>query len=175
MDENHITLNPNQRQRLLITCKHIDKLLEDIEGTMNASASRSVFPGYTPDVTPQQRKTIEGYIARIRQQLLQILATQSLAPEGPHISASHAIHVGLTFVEIAIAELAPRYMRGYGPISQEGAADLDAIVTELQSAVKELHRYMLQPDSGGHHGIGQEPANREMGEEPTAGFSGEKQ
>ncbi len=175
MDENHSTLNSNQRQRLLITCKHIDKLLEDIEETMNATASRSVFPGYDPDITPRQRKTIEEYIARIRQQLLQILATQSLAPEGPHISASHAIHVGLTFVEIAIAELAPHYMRGYGPISQEGAADLDGIVTELQSAVKELHRYMLEPDSGGHQGIGHEPASGEMGEESTPGFGGEKQ
>jgi hypothetical protein len=163
LDENHITLNPNQRQRLLITCKHIDKLLEDIEETMNATASRSVFPGYTPDITPRQRKTIEEYIARIRQQLLQILATQSLAPETPHIAASHAIHVGLTFVEIAIAELAPRYMRGYGPISQEGAADLDEIVTQLQSAVNELHRYMLQPSSGDHQERVQEPANRETG------------
>jgi len=71
--------------------------------------------------------------------------------------------VGLTFVEIAIAELAPRYMRGYGPISQEGAADLDEIVTQLQSAVNELHRYMLQPSSGDHQERVQEPANRETG------------
>ncbi len=58
------------------------------------------------------------------------------------------IHVDLTFIDIAIAELAPHYMRGYGPVSEEGAADLNGIVAELQSAIKELTRYMLQPRGG---------------------------
>ena len=39
-------------------------------------------------------------------------------------------------------------MRGYGPVSEDGATDLHGIVAELQSAVKELHRYILQPRSG---------------------------
>ena len=145
MNDNHITLNPSQRQHLLITCKHIDKLLGDIEETLNAAASKSVFPSYAGDITPLQRKTIEDYIARLRGQLLQVLAGQSVAPEKPRVSASHSIHVGLTFVEIAIAELAPHYMQGYGPVSEPGATDLYGVVAELQSAVKELHRYVLQP------------------------------
>ena len=148
MHDSHITLNPSQRHHLLITCKHIDKLVGDVEGTLNAAASKSVFPNYVGDITPLQRKTIEDYIARIRGQLLRVLAGQSLAPEPPRISAAHSAHVNLTFVEIAIAELAPHYMRGYGPVSQEGAADLNGIVAELQSAVKELLRYILQPRTG---------------------------
>jgi len=131
----------------LVTCKHIDKLLGNIEETLDAAASRNVFPGYVGDITPQQRKTIENCIARLRGQLLQVLARQSLAPEEPRISASHAIHVGLTFIEIAIAELAPHYMRGYGPVSEQGAADLQGAIAELQSTVKELHRYLLQSSS----------------------------
>jgi GTP-binding protein EngB required for normal cell division len=148
LHENDITLNPGQRQHLLVTCKHVDKLLGDIEETLNAAASKSVFPNYAGDITPLQRKTIEDYIARLRGQLLQVLAGQSLAPEKPRISAFHSIHVGLTFVEIAIAELAPHYMRGYGPVSEDGVTDLNGIVAELQSAAKELHRYILQPRSG---------------------------
>jgi hypothetical protein len=136
--ETNITLNPSQRQRLLITCKHIDRLLGDIEATLNAATSRSVFPNYVGDISPVQRKTIEDYVARIREQLLQVLAGQSLAPERPHISAAHSVNVNLTFVDIAIAELAPRHMRGYGPVSDEGAADLDGIVAKLESTVKEL-------------------------------------
>ena len=143
MHEQRTNLNPSQRHRLLVTCKHIDKLLGDIEQTLNASASRSAFPGYVGDVTSRQRKTIEDCIARLRGQLLQVLATQSLAPEEPHIPASHAIHVGLTFIEIAIAELAPHYMRGYGPVSEQGAADLRGVIAELQSTVKELHLSLI--------------------------------
>src|SRR6266567_547598 len=110
MNCHHITLNSSQRQRLLITCKYIDKLLGDVEETLNAAASKSVFPSYIGDITSLQRKTIEDYIARMRGQLLQVLAGQALAPEKPRILESHSIHVGLTFVEIAIAELDPHYM-----------------------------------------------------------------
>jgi len=146
--DGHITLNGSQRQHLLVTCKHIDKLLGDIEATLNSAGSKTVFPNYVNDVTPVQRKTIEDYLARVRGQLLQVLGGQSLAPEKPRISAIHSIHVNLTFVNIAIAELAPHHMRGYGPVSDEGTADLNGIVAELQSAIKELTRFVLQPLAG---------------------------
>ena len=96
---------------------------------------------------PGRGTAIEDYIARLRGQLLQVLAKQSLAPEEPHISAAHAIHVSLTFIEIAIAELAPHYMRGYGAVSEQGASDLHGVIAELQSTVKELHRYLLESSS----------------------------
>ena len=158
MHENGPTLNPSQRQRLLVTCKHIDKLLGDIEATLNAAASKGVFPDYIGDIIPQQRKTIEDYVARLRWQLLQVLARQSLGPEEPRISAAHAIHVDLTFIEIAIAELAPYYMRGYGPVSEQGATDLQGVIAELQSTVKELHGYLLQAN----------PCNRQDGSDVEA-------
>jgi hypothetical protein len=148
LDDNSTGLNPSQRQRLLITCKHIDKLLEDIENTLHAASSKSVFPNYVNDLTPLQRDAIEDYVARFRGQLLKVLAHQSLSPEQPGISAAHSIHVGLTFVEIAIAELAPHYMRGYGPVSEKGAADLGIITSELQTSVKELQGYVVQMNSG---------------------------
>jgi hypothetical protein len=144
LPESQSTLNPSQRQRLLVTCRHIDGLLCDIEETLNATASKSPFPSYIADITPQQRQAMEADIARIRAQLLQVLAGQSLVPQPPRISATHSIDVSLTFAEIAIAELAPNYMRGYGPVSSEAAKDLGGIAETLQSAVKQLHRYVLQ-------------------------------
>ena len=145
--DQNTSLNSSQRQHLLITCKHIDGLLGDIETTLNAASSKSIFPSYVGDIAPSQRRPIEDYIARLRDQLLQVLASQSMAPPEPHISALHSIHVGFTFVEIAIAELDPRYMRGYGPVSEQGAADLYSVMAELQSAAKQMHRFILQPRS----------------------------
>ncbi len=144
MSDSYSTLNPSQRQRLLVTCRHIDRLLRDVEDTLHASASKSPFPDYVSDISPTQQQAIEADIARIRAQLLQVLAGQSLAPLPPRISAAHSIDVSLTFAEIAIAELAPNYMRGYGPVSPEAATDLGGIAETLQSAVKQLHRYLLQ-------------------------------
>jgi hypothetical protein len=89
---------------------------------------------------------IEASVSSIRRQLLHVLASQFLAPEAPNISATHSVNVNLTFVEIAIAELAPHYMRGYGPVSEDGAADLTTIMSELQSSVDAL-RLCLAQDS----------------------------
>ena len=60
------TLNEDQVRLLRITCEHIDRLLSDIEGILNESASLAAFPSYTADIAPVQQKTIEDYIARIR-------------------------------------------------------------------------------------------------------------
>lgn len=136
------SLNPSQANRLLVTCKHIDALLEGIDETLNAAHSRRLFPGYLEDITPLRRQAIEERVAAIRERIAKVLAEQSLVPEEPQISASHSITVALTFMDIAITELAPRYMRGYGPVSQQAAADLDRTVAELQTVVKELQRYM---------------------------------
>lgn len=138
MDETDSSLNPSQRNRLLVTCRHIDRLLADIEATLNASVSKSVFPTYVEDVSPFQRKLIEGLIARLRQKLLDILTSQSIVPQPPQILATHSIKVGLTFVDIAVTELSPRHMRGYGPVSEQAAEDLKAIVANLQSGVQEM-------------------------------------
>ena len=150
--EQNISLNSSQRQHLLITCKHIDGLLGDIEETLNAAASKSIFPSYVGDIAPSQRKTIEDYIALLRDQPPAGPGRQSLPPPEPHISALHSIHVGLTFVEIAIAELDPRYMRGYGPVSEQGAADLHRVMAELQSGAVQMHRFILQPRSDDRRG-----------------------
>ena len=146
--DGHLSLNANQRQRLLVSCRHIDKLLSDIEATLDATSSKTVFPSYVTDISPMQRMAIEDYIARIRMQLLQVLHSQSLVPEPPSISAAHSIRVNLTFIDIAIAELAPRYMRGYGPVSEQGAADLNGIVTGLESAVKQLAQCISKSATG---------------------------
>jgi len=147
LDDKHSALNPSQRHRLLITCKHIDTLLSEIEQTLHATASKRIFTSYIDDISDRERHAIEEYVARIRARILEVLAGQALGPEEPHISAAHSIHVGLSFIEIAVAELAPRYMRGYGPISEQAARELVTVVAELQSAVKELHGYMLRPSS----------------------------
>jgi len=145
-EQNHATssLNDSQQRNLRISCEHMDRLLKDVEDTLNPARSKSVFQKYIQDITPIQRKTIEDYLARIRAQLLRVLAGESIEVEKPRITASHAIHTVLTFVEIAIEELSPGRMRGYGEVTERGAADLNGVMQELQSIVQQLHSYVLQ-------------------------------
>lgn len=137
------TLNEHQRRNLRANCDHMDALLQQVEDVLNPVRSHSVFPKYIHDFAPVEQKTIEDYIARIRTQLLRVLAGQAIEVEKPRITASHAIHSALTFVEVAIEELSPDRMRGYGPVSEAGVADLNGAMQELAGVVQQLHRYVL--------------------------------
>ena len=138
------SLNEYQLRALLASCHHMDKLLTDIEDILGAPESKSVFPKYIDDLSPIQHRTIQDYIRQLRAQLLRVVAAQGIEPEKPKIAASHAVHATVTFVEIAIAELRPEKMRGYGQVSETARSDLNGLVQELHSSAQQLHRYVLE-------------------------------
>ncbi|MGA2991830.1 MAG: hypothetical protein ABSD88_15250 [Candidatus Korobacteraceae bacterium] len=144
---NESPLNEYQQRALLAACQHIDKLLVDIEAVLSSTESRSVFPKYVDDLLPVQRQGIAGHIERLRAQLIGIVTGQGINPEQPKIAASHAIHTALTFVEIAVEELRPEKMRGYGQVSKAGIAELNGLVQEIFHSTRQLHRYVL-PEKG---------------------------
>jgi GTP-binding protein EngB required for normal cell division len=137
-------LNESQARRLRVTCQYIDKILGDIEGVLNATASNAAFPRYTSDIAPAQRQTVEGYITRIRAQLVRVLDGQGIPREAAQIPASRAVHVMLGAVDIAVEELKPKYMRGYGEVPERVATELNGIVGELAGLVSRLDRYLSQ-------------------------------
>jgi hypothetical protein len=158
MVRNSDTFNPHQQRRLRVTCQHIDGLLSRIEAVLSASSSKSPFPKYIPDIAPAQRRTIEDRIARMRDELLGVLEKQGIELEPPSISAKHAVHSALTFAQIAVEELAPKHMRGYGEVSQPAAAELNAIVSQLLERITALDTYVN--DGTGREPGGQHPHER---------------
>jgi GTP-binding protein EngB required for normal cell division len=137
-------LNETQQRHLLIHVQYADKLLSEIEEILTAASSKSPFPKYQVDVTPAQSKVVQDYIARIRAQMLRVLEGQQIAVPGPQFGAIHCIRVTLTFVRIALIEIGPNYMRGSGEVSASVAADLNGLVTELNTLVDKLNAYLAQ-------------------------------
>ncbi|HEV2297642.1 MAG TPA: dynamin family protein [Candidatus Acidoferrales bacterium] len=141
---NAVSLNEFQARRLRVTCQYIDKLLGEVEEILNIAASKAAFPRYSGDVAPTQRRTIEDYISRIRAQLVRVLDGQGILREKPSIPASRAIHVALGTIDIAVEELKPQYMRGYGDLPEDAATELNGIVGELRGLVSRLDRYLAE-------------------------------
>ncbi len=137
-------LNDPQQRRLRVTCQYIDKLLNDVEHVLHAATSPSPFPRYVVDITPAQTRAIEDHIRRLRSQLLRTLAWQRMRPNPPEIPATRAVMTDLTFVDIAIEELKPSYMRGYGLVPQDAVSELNGVVYELRSLVAGMERYVRQ-------------------------------
>ncbi len=138
------SLNSNHERRLSVTCRHIDKLLAEMESALNVSASKLAFPQYAPDLSPAQRRVIEDYIGRIRAQLIRVLDGQGMERPTADIPVSRSLHSYLTFVDIATEELKPEYMRGYGEVPPAAAVELNGIAGELQGLVRQLDQYLTR-------------------------------
>ncbi len=136
------TLNPYQGNRLRVTCQYIDKVLGEIEEILNTAKSKAAFPRYSDDVLPAQRRTIEDYIARVRAQLIRVLDGQGIDRGKPFVPASRALHVHLGAIDIAVEELKPEYMRGYGAVPENVARELNGIVGELSALVSRFDHYL---------------------------------
>lgn len=137
-------LNEFQRRRLLVSCHYIDKLLGEIEQVLNLSASTAAFPRYAQDIPAELHPRMEESIARTRSELVRVLNSQQVSDEEPSIPASRAVQVLLGTIDIAIEELKPRYMQGYGEVSEAAAMELEGIVGGLRRSVSELTRYLAE-------------------------------
>ena len=138
------SLNSNHERRLSVTCRYIDKLLADMESVLSISSSRLAFPQYTPDLTSAQRRVVEDYIGRIRAQLIRVLDGQNIERPSADIPVARSLHSTLTFVDIAVEELKPEYMRGYGEVPPRAAVELNGIAGELQGLVRQLDHYLMR-------------------------------
>jgi GTP-binding protein EngB required for normal cell division len=137
-------LNEHQKRRLRITCQYIDKLLTDIENTLQAATSQSPFPRFIVDINPAQVRVIEDHIRRLRSQLVRTIVWQQMKPEPPNIPATRAVLTNLAFVDIAIEELKPHYMKGSGHVPEDAVSELNGVVYELRSLVSGMERYLKQ-------------------------------
>jgi hypothetical protein len=137
-------LNEYQARRVRVICQYIDRLFGDIDGILNCEASKAAFPRFASDISPVQRRTIQGYIEQARAQLVRVLEGQSILKEKPVIPASRAIHVTLGAIDNAAEELKPKYMRGYGDVPASAATELNGIVVELQTLVRRLDQYLSE-------------------------------
>jgi hypothetical protein len=137
-------LNDPQQRHLRVSCEYVDRLLCDIESVLHIAASKSPFPRYVVDITAAQSQVIEGHIHRLRSQLMRTLAWQGMQPQPPEIPATRAIATDLSFIEIAVEEMRPRHMLGYGVVPEDAVSELNGVIDDLQNQVSGMQRYMRE-------------------------------
>lgn len=72
-----------------------------------------------------------------------------MKPLPPDIPATRAAMTHLSFVDIAIEELKPHYMRGFGAVPEDAVNELNGVVHELRALVTGLERYLNRKLNGG--------------------------
>ncbi|MGO8760076.1 MAG: hypothetical protein ACLQG3_18325 [Terracidiphilus sp.] len=149
-------LNEAQQRRLYASCQYIDGLLCDIEQAFHQADSLSPFPRYIVDLTPAEIAQLEDRIRRIRERLLQTLSWQDMRPEVPEIPTTRVVLTSLAFIDIAIEELSPQYLRGCGAVPEGAIEGLNRVIRDLRSVTRGMERHlrvqMTAQSSGSNEG-----------------------
>jgi hypothetical protein len=132
-------LNDNQKQKLMLTFRHIDNLLNDTFHALYSDESTSPFKRYRPDLLPGQRKVIGDYLTRLRALMVQILAHQGITIPEPKSSALWTFKMALFQAKTAVEELDPKHMRGYGDLSKDTAHGLKAMISQIMDVLESMN------------------------------------
>jgi GTP-binding protein EngB required for normal cell division len=131
-------MNENHERHLLTSFRYIDNLLSEAEHILANAGSASPFAEYTQDSTPVQRKVLHDYIDRVRQAMNRALADLHLPPSSPVCGAMWAAGGRLTFSQIAVTEIEPQHMRGYGALTDGDVKAINGVVAELNATLERL-------------------------------------
>jgi hypothetical protein len=137
-------LNEAQQRRLYTSCQYIDGLLCNLDQALHQADSLSPFPRYAVDLDQAQVDRFERQIRNLRQQVLRALAWQRMKPAVPAIPVSHMIFTNLSLIEIAIEELSPESLRGYGTIPEGALGSLNETMRSLLSIAQQMELDLRQ-------------------------------
>jgi GTP-binding protein EngB required for normal cell division len=133
-------LSESHQRRLLANAQYADKLLSDIESILSANEAKAAFPKYRPDVSLPQARQLRSQIVRFRDHLIRVLEAVGVRRDTAQFGALHSIGVTLAFVRIAVQEMAPEYLRGYGELPPEIAAEIRGLCAELEGLITGMER-----------------------------------
>jgi GTP-binding protein EngB required for normal cell division len=137
-------VNDNHRRHLVAILQHIDDLLAETEVKLAPLEAARLLPPCIPDAAPVQRKLIRDYAQRVRAAMRSALERFGVARRPPDVSGVWAARTTLMLAQIAVAELAPQHIRGYGPLDEDTERDIKATVAELSELLGQMESYLAQ-------------------------------
>lgn len=144
-DRRGTSLNANQARRIAATFSHIDDLLQNVERV--ARAQPSAFSREQADLSETEARLLLSLVETARVRMLAAIDHLNLPRPKANNSARWSITTAFRFIDIALADLTPQTLAGYGSIDTTSGAEVSAVASEL-SAVIERGRALLYPREG---------------------------
>jgi len=135
-------LNDQHKRHLLLTFAHVDELLSQAVHDLDPTPTQSPFSRIVRDAVPVQQQVIMDYAARLRERMRAMLERLQIAPQERHVSAIWAARTAVTMAEVALDDLRPQRLRGYGELSAEAAAEVSGMVVELHDLLGRMNTYL---------------------------------
>ena len=142
MSKPTLNLNDNHRNTLLAGFRYIDRLLAEAVAGLTPAEDGAIFTLLIPDATPVQRKIISDQVARVRRAIRAALEACSVSIRPPPIGALWSLQSSLISIDIALEELGPAHLRGYGSIDDATAEGIRTLQAQIRTVLADLQNYV---------------------------------
>jgi hypothetical protein len=139
----------SQRRNVLNTFRHVDDLLWKVERLLATAGEQSPLQRYENDITSEQRKHYRVLVHRVREAMERILESNDIHEDLAPIKATHAVNSLFLLADVAVEELRPKHLRGYGKLSDNDAQGIEGVVDELQGLLMGVGRIDAAGGEGG--------------------------
>lgn len=136
--------NPSQSRTVAVTFRGVHRRLADIEAMLDRAGLESPFSESVPDLSPTEARVLRDYFARIRSAMLDLLRDCDIPLGVQRTSLRWAVQAHLAMAAVAVAELGPRQLEGYGALSAEGRERALRIGQELDRLVERAHAFLAR-------------------------------
>jgi GTP-binding protein EngB required for normal cell division len=124
-------MNANHVRAILSGFRAMDRLLADIEAALRGPASSSLFVAPPADLKPALRHLLAADVREVRAAMVEALIALGLHVTPAAGRARGTIQTALSFAEIALQDIAPERLGGYGPLSPGDAVALDRVLSDM--------------------------------------------
>ena len=123
---------------LVAAFSEIDRLFGEIENL--AAQCRSPLSRLVDDLSPSQHAEITSHVSYVREQMVQAMATFEAPRRAREGSATGAILTRLSFAQIALDEVDPKRLRGYGELAPGAVEVLERLLADLSRSLRAMRR-----------------------------------
>jgi len=120
-----------QKRAILSGFANLNSRLDELNAAVERSDSQSVFAKYDNDMTPEDIRAIRAGFAKLRQAMSAQLQDAGIAQNAPRSSLRWLLRVNLTYMAVALADLAPKNLRAYGPLDPAAKAAAEGMQESL--------------------------------------------
>lgn len=142
-------LNPLHKNALLSTFLHIESRLSEMEPLLAQGKRPFPLDQHVHDLSPTEVKVVEDYFARIRSTMVSCLEKHGVPIEVRRTSLRWSLQTGLNFLGVAVAEVSPNQLRGYGELDEAGRQEVMNIQQEIDRLLDRVVAYLS--DRLGHN------------------------
>ena len=137
-------LTPLHKHVLLTGFLDIESRLQQMESLLAQGTRPSPLSGCVGDLSPTEAKVVEDYFVRIRSTMLTCLKKHSIPVEVRPTSLRWSLQCNMTMLDVAVAELGPERLRGYGEMDDDARQEVVSIQQEITRLADRVSAYLSE-------------------------------